>query len=31
MKKSLNKILLEAVRRGINIALDDFNDDLIGQ
>ena len=29
----LNKQILEAVRRGINLALDDFDDseDLIGQ
>jgi len=33
MKKDLNKILLEAIHRGIKFALDDFDDseDLLGQ
>lgn len=31
MKKKLNKILLEAIHRGINLALDDFDDTLVGQ
>jgi hypothetical protein len=30
MKKNLNNILLEAIHRGINLALDDYNDELIG-